>query len=286
VSGFPLDHAAHPNPTFDGHPAQLNFGHEIYSSFNSNVGAGSSYTFSTFPESEYELSQAANGDPFDTFDQTVLQQYPARGGLRQMIPSTMSLQGHVDLLDMSALGLPPPGDGVPFDTSFFTAPQQYGLLGGVPQIAPNEMSHQGYVDLADMSASAFAQTGSNVPLATPVPTARQQLGRQGSFQPMPSNDMSLQEIVSPADISALGIPHTGSAAPPAEGNPVNCEHPGCSATFGRMAEMRRHLTTAHRRGPTVRCMFCHYDCPRIDKVRSHMRTMHAEGWRKLMGRSA
>jgi hypothetical protein len=273
---------------FGEHLVPPDAGYGPFSNFGTNVGVGPSPPFLTFPGSEFELSQAY-GVSSDTVQPAVHQQYALQGVIHHMLPVRMPLQGLSGSADVSAAAFRQEGSA-PYDvlhpTPFPMVAQLHGVQAGFPQIVPNGMPHQGYVDPADMSASAFAQTGSHVPLATPIPTARQQPGRQASFQPMPSNDMSLQEIVSPADISALGVPHTGSAAPRAEGNPVACEHPGCSATFGRKAEMRRHLTTAHRRGPTVRCMFCHYDCPRIDKVRSHMRTMHAEGWRKLMGRSA
>lgn len=74
-----------------------------------------------------------------------------------------------------------------------------------------------------------------------------------------------------------------------EGNRIQCTRPGCTTTFGRGAELRRHLKTVHRRGQTVpfRCMVCEHESYREDKVREHMEKMHGlVVTKKREGRSA
>ncbi|KAL5377174.1 hypothetical protein DPSP01_009986 [Paraphaeosphaeria sporulosa] len=58
----------------------------------------------------------------------------------------------------------------------------------------------------------------------------------------------------------------------------DCDVPGCSATFRRPAEFRRHKRTVHMRheAQEFECIVksCNYTYPRLDKVREHMKRMH------------
>lgn len=73
---------------------------------------------------------------------------------------------------------------------------------------------------------------------------------------------------------------TGSAPQPRTQRQtiLDCDVPGCDATFKRLAEFRRHKDTIHQQGstPRFRCMVqsCRYTYPRLDKVREHMKRMH------------
>lgn len=142
-------------------------------------------------------------------------------------------------------------------------------------------------DLTEYTGSAFPQqeigafafTG-NMP---PHQTGLQQLDI-GQFLDMSGTNQMVQTdmdaskshpTLSSGAPSGTRRPRTGKASQEG-GNRIQCDQPGCSATFGRGAEFRRHLSTKHRRGQTaqVRCMVCPYEYPRLDKVRLHMEKMH------------
>ncbi|KAE9382159.1 hypothetical protein N431DRAFT_17363 [Stipitochalara longipes BDJ] len=58
------------------------------------------------------------------------------------------------------------------------------------------------------------------------------------------------------------------------GSRSRCEYPGCTSTFGRIWDRRRHVKEQH--GPIIYCSYvgCEFQTRRLGKLRTHLKTVH------------